>query len=168
MFSTNREGIDSNCSAMVVVVAVGEVVEVATAVEEAGTTEDRANGEVEEGAELEEVGGEEDGVVVEEEEEIPDNHQITKTSDTRMTSIPRAIGILATVTTGHQEAGEVSSVIIRDLLITTKIRIKEVGDMDQLVLAMIVTTSIKHLRLLNSVIQGILRKLLGGYTVHIL
>jgi hypothetical protein len=147
---------------MVVAVVEVVVVEVATAVEEAGTTEDRTNGEVEEGVELEEVGGEEDGVE-EEEEEIPDNHQITKTSDTRMTSIPRAIGILATVTTGHQEAGEVSSVIIRDLLITTKIRIKEVGDMDQLVLAMIVTTSIKRLRLLNSVIQGILRKLLGGH-----
>ena len=140
--SNNREGIDSNYSVMVV-----EVEEVAIVVEEAGTTEDRATGEAEEGAEPEEVGGEEDGV---EEEEIPDNHQITKTA-----------GILVTVfnRTGLQEAEEVSSVTIRDLLVI----FKEEGDMDQLVLAMITTTSIKHLILFNSVIQGILRKLLGFF-----
>lgn len=153
--SNNREGTDSSCLVMVV-----EVEEVAIVVEEAGTTEDRATGEAEEGAELEEVGGEEDGVV-EEEEETPDNHQITKTSDTKMTNIIRAAGILVTVfnRTGLQEAEEVSSVTIRDLPVI----IKEEGDMDQLVLAMIATTSIKHLIRFNSVIQGILRKLLGFF-----
>ena len=137
---------------------VVEEEEVTIAVEEAGTTEDRPSGEAEEGAELEEVGGEEDGV--EEEAEIPDNHQITKTSDTKMTSTIRATGILVIVfnRTGLQEAGEVSSVTIKDLPVTIKIRIKEEGDMDQLALAMIATTSIKHLIQFNLVIQGILRK----------
>ena len=138
-----------------------EVEEAAMAVEEGGTTVDRLNGGVEEGAELEEVGGEEDGV----EEEIPDSRRITKTSDTRMTSITRTTGtlVIGFNRTGLQEeeAEEVSSVTIRGLLII-KIRIKEWGDMDQLVLAMIATIT-KHLRRFNSVIQGKLRKFLGFF-----
>ena len=125
-------------------------VEGATTVEEAGTTEDRANGGVEEGVELEEVGGEEDG-----QEEEQDSRQTTKISDTRMTSITKVIDILV-IRIGLQEA-EVSIVtVIRGLLII-RIHIKELGDMDQLALATI-TTSSKHL---SSVIQGKLRKLLG-------
>ena len=130
--------------------------EEATTVEEAGTTEDRANGGAEEGVELEEVGGEEDG-----QEEEQDSHQTTKISDTRMTSITKVIDILVIVFNriGLQEA-EVSIVtVIRGLLII-RIHIKEVGDMDQLALATIATSS-KYLRCLNSVIQGKLRKLLG-------
>ena len=135
------------------------VEEAAIAVEEGGTTEDRLNGEVEEGVELEEVGGEEDGV----EEEIPDSRRITKTSNTRMTSITRATDtlVIGFNRTGLQEAEEVSSVTIRGLLII-KVHIKGWGDMDQLVLAMIATIT-KYLRRFNSVIQGKLCKLLGFF-----
>ena len=136
------------------------VVAVAIVVEEAGTIRDRTNGGVEEEAELEVVGGEEDGVEGEEEQ---DSHQITKTSDIRMTSITRTTGTLVIDfnKTGLQEAEEVSSATIRGLL-AIKIHIKESGGMDQLVLAMTaITSSTKHLS--NSVIQGKLRKLLGVY-----
>ena len=140
-----------------------EVEEAGITVEEGGTTVDRPNGGVEEGAELGEVGGEEDGV----EEEIPDSRRITKTSDTRVTSITRTTGtlVIGFNRTGLLEAEEVSSATIRGLLII-KIHIKEWGDMDQLVLALIATIT-KHLRLFNSVIQGKLCKLLGFfYTVQ--
>ena len=149
------------------------VVVVAIVVEEAGTIEDRTNGGagegVEEEAELEVVGGEEDGVEGEEEQ---DSHQITKTSDIRMTSITRTTGTLVIDfnKTGLQEAEEVSSATIRGLL-AIKIHIKESGGMDQLVLAMTaITSNTKHLS--NSVIQGKLRKLSWhlflntGYAVH--
>ena len=128
---------------------------------EVGTTEDRASGGAEEGAELEEVGGEEDGV---EEEEIPDSHRITKTSDTRMTSITRTTGtlVIGFNRTGLQEAEEVSSVTIRGLLII-RVHIKESEDMDQLVLAMTATIT-RRLRLFSSLIQGKLRKLLDFFS----
>lgn len=133
-----------------------EVGAVITTVEEAGMTEDRANGEAEEGVELEVVEEEEDG-----EEEDQDNHQTTKISDTRMTSITKMIDtpVIVFNRTGLPEA-EVSIVtIIRGLLII-RTHIKELGDMGLLAIATIATNSI-HLRQLNSAIQGKLRKLLG-------